>query len=148
MDKKLIKKIIIGVVVIIALFLLYLFFFGNSSSQNTPANGSLLISSDTSSSTPASGVDSQISSDTSFISTLLGLNTITIDPSIFSNSAYTLLKDNTVPIVGTGIVGRVNPFAPFDATTPADTSTSIPTIVPTATPATAPATTGSNVKKP
>ncbi|MEA3399023.1 MAG: hypothetical protein U9R00_00730 [Patescibacteria group bacterium] len=60
--------------------------------------------------------------DLTFLSTLLSLNNITIDLSLFSNESFKSLEDNTVQISKEEEVGRNNPFAPFDKSTPADDS--------------------------
>ena len=56
----------------------------------------------------------QISKDTSFLVTLLGLTKITIDPMIFSSNLFINLRDNTVEIISEKNPGRPNPFTPFE----------------------------------
>jgi hypothetical protein len=55
--------------------------------------------------------DGKISSDISFLTTLLSLKNIKIDTSLFSNKLFNGLKDNSVKIEKV-TAGRVNPFAP------------------------------------
>ncbi len=54
-----------------------------------------------------------------FIASLSGLKTLTVDPEIFNMPTFQSLKDNTVEILlNTGDVGRVNPFAPVAGSIP------------------------------
>ena len=54
-----------------------------------------------------------------FIASLSGLKTLTVDPEIFNMPTFQSLQDNTVEILlNTGEVGRVNPFAPVAGSTP------------------------------
>lgn len=55
--------------------------------------------------------DSTISSDISFLTTLVSLKNIKIDTSLFSTKSFTTLKDNSVKIEKV-VAGRINPFAP------------------------------------
>ncbi len=107
--KPIIKKIIIIAVIAIALGVAYQYFF---SVDKKPVGS--LSSSMGASARSIDAIDAQIASDTAFLSTLLGLSNITIDPTLFSSKSFSSLKDNNVPIVDDGIVGRPNPFAPID----------------------------------
>ena len=86
-------------------------------SQSAPTNGSALRS-NKDVPLPGTPVTSPAGND-EFSSLLASINKISIDTSLFQNPAYTLLRDHPV-ILGTDIVGRVNPFAPIgtDATAP------------------------------
>lgn len=104
-----IKKILIFIIIVGFLGGAYMYFFKGSS---LPINGSALVSSNgITNVVNAEGVSNQIEGDTAFLSTLLGLNSIKIDPSIFMSSSFSALSDNTVKIEGGGEVGRENPFA-------------------------------------
>ena len=120
---KTLKNILIVAVIVLVGDGVYLYF----SNQSAPTSGSL----QSSSGAPAplaSSSDNQIAQDTSFLSTLLNLNTIRIDTTLFASTSFKSLRDNTVEIVNDGIVGRPNPFAPFDQG-PGDTETTLPPIV-------------------
>lgn len=106
---KYIKDIIIIVIIVVGGGVGYLLLFGNS--KDTNSNSSLSISD---SSLSSSNVDAQISEDTAFLSTLLGLSNIKIDPQLFLNKTFSSLSDNTVEIVNNGVIGRTNPFAPLE----------------------------------
>lgn len=82
------------------------------------AQGSLMSSATASepfanASVDGSSGNNKISSDISFLSTLVSLKKIRIDSSFFSNNLFSKLKSNAVSI-GTAIPGRTNPFAPID----------------------------------
>jgi hypothetical protein len=116
--KKIYNKFLI--VSTIALFIggVYLYFSNNLSSTITPiAYGSSLTSSTTGAdpvATSLAGGD-KISSDISFLATLVSLKTIKIDISLFSNKSFNALQNNAVTISPV-VPGRVNPFAPIDNT--------------------------------
>ncbi|MCX6753260.1 MAG: hypothetical protein NTW62_02880 [Candidatus Nomurabacteria bacterium] len=48
-----------------------------------------------------------------FITTLLNVNNIKLDDGIFSNPAFSTLKDSTIELVSDGNEGRPNPFSPI-----------------------------------
>jgi hypothetical protein len=123
-----IKNIIIIVVIVICGGVGYLLLFGNSKDSNS--NSSLIISD---SSISAQTVDAQISSDTAFLSTLLGLSNIKIDSQLFFSKSFNSLEDNTVEIVNDGRIGRPNPFAPFEDAASLDSTTSLPPTINTNT---------------
>lgn len=81
------------------------------------AYGSLSSSATASESTPGvnknPSINSKITSDISFLSTLASLKNIKIDTSFFTNNLFTKLKSNSVSI-GKATPGRLNPFAPID----------------------------------
>jgi hypothetical protein len=72
------------------------------------------------------GMKDQISLDTAFLSSLVSLNKIKIDNSLFSNQAFKSLHDNTVVLEEVG-AGRTDPFSPIDQAT--NDPTTAPTIV-------------------
>lgn len=113
---KTIKIILIagGVVVLLALG----FYFFSSSDKNNSA----IIKN------PAVNSPADSSNATAFLTTLLSLNKIKVDTTIFKNPIFTRLKDNTVPILNEGGVGRPNPFAELDNTTPVDNGMTFPQI--------------------
>jgi len=106
-----IKNIMASILTIIALAILFSYFFNQSAVPESTS--SLESQSGTSSSLGTTG-NKEFKDETSYLSTLLSLNKITIDSSLFSNASFKSLKDNTVEIVGDGLVGRSNPFLPFD----------------------------------
>lgn len=55
-----------------------------------------------------------------FSGLLSSINSITVDTSLFTNPAYQALRDYPV-ILGTDVVGRVNPFAPVGTDSATDT---------------------------
>ncbi len=119
-----IKNIIITIVIVVGGGVGYLLLFGNSKDQNS--NSSLSIYD---SSIPSENIDTQISDDTAFLSTLLGLSEIKIDSQLFLNPTFNSLEDNTVEIVNSGVIGRENPFAPLDGpeiNTTTDAAVSLP----------------------
>ncbi len=63
-----------------------------------------------------------------FSNALAGISGITLDTSIFSNTAYKALRDYPITL-GTAVIGRQNPFAPIGADSgTADTSASTLTV--------------------
>ncbi len=110
-----ILKIALGVAVIILLGVGYKYVF--PSKENT-TNKSPLVSSAQSpstNSTSSASASKTVSKDTQFLSTLLGLSKINIDKTIFENKSFSLLEDNNVKVISDGVVGRDNPFAPFES---------------------------------
>lgn len=108
---KSIKNIIVVLVILVLGGGVYMYFSGSG----VPLNASSLASSNGTINTASAGViSSQIETDVSFLSTLLGLNSIKIDPTLFTSASFSALEDNTVKIEGGGDVGRSNPFAPIE----------------------------------
>ena len=94
----------------------YLYFSNdlNSGTIVPVAFGSSLTSSTGVESLPASSsVGDKISSDISFLTTLVSLKKIKIDTSLFTNKSFNALQNNAVKIEPV-IAGRINPFAPID----------------------------------
>lgn len=103
----------------IALFMggVYLYFSNDLSSKDIVpvAFGSSLTSSNGSTSVEAAeSQGDKISSDVSFLSTLVGLKRIKIDTALFTNKSFNRLENNAVQIEKV-TAGRKNPFAPIGA---------------------------------
>ena len=77
--------------------------FGSSLSNSTEG--------ETSSASLSSG--DKISSDISFLTTLISLKKIKIDTTLFTNKSFKALQNNAVKIEPV-VAGRINPFAPID----------------------------------
>lgn len=107
--KSIIKNLIIGVVIVAIALGLYYYFTHSSSKVSS------LVSSSGASS--ATSLTDQITLDTAFLSTLIGLSGIKIDTAMFNNKSFSSLVDNHVKInsADEGVPGRQNPFAPIDA---------------------------------
>lgn len=100
--KGVIKKAIIFVVLIIIVVVLYSVFAKKPESQ-----GSLT-------STPAAGVDPNLSADTQAILALLqSISNLKLDTSIFDRESYLALEDQNKQILEDLNPGRYNPFAPI-----------------------------------
>lgn len=116
----------------IALFIggVYLYFSNNLNSGTIipMAFGSSLESSTNPGLLPASlsPVD-KISSDISFLTTLISLKRIKIDTTLFTDKSFNALINNAVEIEPV-IAGRINPFAPID-TNKISNVVSIPKVV-------------------
>ena len=115
----------------------YLYFSNELESEAAITTSSNSVTSSKSISSTISQKD-KIVSDTAFINTLLSLKKIKIDTSLFSNKAFTILRDNSVQItLDNNSVGRPNPFLLMGAestnTTPQivlpDVSTNNPTLI-------------------
>lgn len=71
----------------------------------------------------------ETASSTSFISTLLSLNKIKIDPTLFKNPFFLKLQDNTVSVKNeSGVVGRTNPFAQIEVQSTSSSEILLPQI--------------------
>lgn len=66
--------------------------------------------------------------DTAFLTTLMSLNAIKIDTTLFSNDAFNKLQSNAVKIEQVA-PGRVNPFAPIDIVQINTNAIAIPKVV-------------------
>lgn len=114
MKKKRSHKFLITSLTILVLGVGYLYFSNDIKSNGVfhVAQGSSL-SSTTGDATAVTVTDSKITSDISFLSTLVSLKKIKIDISLFSNNLFNKLEDNSVRIEPV-VPGRNNPFAPID----------------------------------
>ncbi len=118
--KHIIRNIIIIAVVLILGLVGYKIFFGKKAA---PAAGGLQTTSGTGAGTsgapkigtasPASAGDTSIGQD--LLTTLLSIESITLDDSIFKNKGFALLQDFNRPIPTDDNPGRPNPFAPIGA---------------------------------
>ena len=112
------KKFLIVSTIVIFIGGLYLYFSGNLNSETfVPVAFGSSLSSTTGvepSTDPSSLGDDKISSDISFLTTLVSLKNIKIDTSLFSNQSFKTLKNNAV-IIDPVEAGRINPFAPIFA---------------------------------
>jgi hypothetical protein len=109
MSKKV--KIFVIVIVVIIVIVIAISAFGSSSTPDTSSTGLTSSASGTvipggPASDPAAGNANQFSLQ------LANIKNITLDTSIFSSPAYKALQDNPV-VLGTAVIGRVNPFAPI-----------------------------------
>ena len=109
------KKVILGIL-ILGLAVAGAAFIG---SKEAPSPTGTLVSNRIDG--PIGSNNSSISMNDQFFSTLLGIQNINIDTSLFKNPAYLYLKDHPVTL-GNEAVGRQNPFAPVgtDQTTTPD----------------------------
>lgn len=107
--KPIIKNILISIAIVAVILGAYYLLTSNSSPV-----GSLISSTGAGS---ATSLTAQITEDTAFLSTLIGLSGIKIDTAMFSNQTFSSLIDNHVKInsADEGAPGRPNPFAPIDA---------------------------------
>jgi transcriptional/translational regulatory protein YebC/TACO1 len=125
------KKIIIIVVIIVFLIILAIYFSSKSkSSSNEEAS---LESEVTDGITSTTLSDEEIKKDTAFLSTLLSLDKITIDVTLFSDESFKSLENNNVKIEKSEIIGRPNPFIEFNQNLKAETETPLLDILEPAT---------------
>lgn len=116
MSKKV--KIFVIVILVIAALIALFSYLGNK--NPTPAASGLSSSATETGVVPAGGtgdITPDASASSQFSATLLAVNSINLDTSIFSNPAYEALRDYPVAL-GTAIIGRVNPFAPIGSDAP------------------------------
>lgn len=106
--KSIITKGIIIIVAIGAIFVGYRLFFG-SSTPSAPTDN--LTSSAPAPTSTDPLVDTSVGNE--LLSILLNLRTIKLNDQIFSNSAFTSLRDFTITLAGNSPQGRPNPFAPI-----------------------------------
>ncbi len=102
-----IKNIVIFIVIGIILVFIYFYFVKPSST------GDNLVSA-----TPATGIDGVVSADEEtvardFLTLLLNVKNIKLDDTIFSDNAFTSLRDSSITLTSDGAEGRPNPFAPI-----------------------------------
>lgn len=111
--KKTYRKFLIISTIFIFIGITYIYFSNNL--NTTPiAFGSSLTSSDGTEVIPVSdGSVDKISSDISFLTTLVSLKKIKIDTAIFTNKSFNALQNNAVKIEPV-VPGRINPFAPIE----------------------------------
>ena len=103
-----IKNIIIFTAIGASFILVYIFFIKSSPEEAT------LISSSPVSRAPSTGItieDPSVAQD--FLSLLLSVQGIKLDDAIFSDNAFSSLRDSSITLTPDGNEGRPNPFAPF-----------------------------------
>ncbi|MEK7572614.1 MAG: hypothetical protein AAB493_02030 [Patescibacteria group bacterium] len=119
-----IKTVIIFAIIVTFLVLVYVFLFKKNSDQaNLTSSSEVNLS-------PNTDISSQnIPVDTEFLSVLLSIKNIKLNDAIFSDIAFTSLRDSSITLNHDGTEGRKNPFAPigFDAVTPTSSDLSIQT---------------------
>lgn len=118
------KKVIIFVIVFILVVILIKVVGGEKDSTQ-----SLTSSADTADSSLLGEDQSQVADE--FLNTLLNLNTITLEGSVFSDPRFTSLVDYTVALTPQPL-GRSNPFLPVGSTS-ATTTTIVDTVAGTET---------------
>lgn len=106
------NKFLIVLATIVALSGFYVYFSNNLNANAAGSDSSLVSSSSGAPADLLGATNDKISQDTAFLYTLTSLTKIKIDTSLFSESSFNSLNDNTVmlePITP----GRPNPFAPI-----------------------------------
>jgi hypothetical protein len=145
-----IRNILIFVAIVVVLILGYFLFIKSSSSNQASLVSSSANTGSTSSSSPASTNGSGTAGVTEdFLSTLLSINTIKLDTSIFSNPAFSSLRDSSITLVPDSTQGRPNPFAQFgNDGVSTSTSSTIITSTPSTTSSTVPVSTSKTTPSP
>ncbi len=106
--KKMIKKIIIGVILLVLAIAGYSVFFKKSAS--TPTAALQTTTTGVTDSSGNAGADATVGRD--FLTTLLNINTIRLDDSLFADAGFAALQDFSRPLPEDPNPGRPNPFAP------------------------------------
>jgi hypothetical protein len=110
-----IKNIIIFIVIALAIFLIYLFFVKPSPKQgslvSSPLNNTLPNIDGSTTSNNISDTDPLITKD--FLVILSNIKDIKLDDAIFSDPAFSSLRDSSIILTSDGNEGRPNPFAQF-----------------------------------
>jgi len=135
-----IKNIIIFIVIALVFFLIYIFLIKPAPKQASLVSGGAsktLPNMDGSfANTNTSNTNSLIQKD--FLALFSNTKNIKLDSTIFSDPAFSSLRDSSIALTPDGTEGRSNPFAQFgnDAVSvPTSTSTSISTPASTSAPA-------------
>lgn len=116
------NKILVFFTLVLVAFGVYTYF---SNSLSISAAETTALSSSTTGTVSINSSNDQISQDTAFLATLVSLNKIKIDTSLFKNNAFQTLVDNSVKSESV-TPGRANPFAPIDnSSLPASTGTTV-----------------------
>jgi len=123
-----IKNILIFTAIGVIFIFIFIFFI-----KKSPEGPALVSNSSPSGATSsASSVDAAITQD--FLSLLLNVQNIKLDGSIFSDPAFTSLRDSSIVLVADGTEGRPNPFAPIGSegggTSQIPPKTAIPPVTP------------------
>ncbi len=123
-----IKNIIIFVAIAVVLGLAYVFFIKapSDSSTNLVTTTPTPAITGTTGAVTANSISSSLAAN-DFLSLLLNINDIKLDDSIFSNPAFTNLRDSSITLMPDGTEGRPNPFAQFGNDSLAPTIQTTPT---------------------
>ncbi len=106
-----IKNIIIFLAIGIILIIVYSYFIKGGSNEVAPLSSTANNPMGNSSAGELADQNSAIAQD--FLALLLNVKGITLQDSIFSDPAFTSLKDSSIELVPDGNEGRPNPFAPI-----------------------------------
>ncbi len=128
------KNIAIFLLVAVVLVLIYIFFIKSDGEDTGLVSTS--TTGTTTSTVPATtgGIDALDAKD--FLGILLSVKSIKLDDSIFSDIAFSTLRDSSITLTPDGTEGRPNPFAPIGVdkvTAPVNTTTSSSTQSPAVT---------------
>ena len=132
------KNIVIFLAIAAVLVLVYVFFVqGETEDTGLVSTGVV----DTTNTTPGVVGDTSSVDAKNFLGLLLSVKSIKLDDSIFSDIAFSTLRDSSITLTPDGTEGRPNPFAPIGVdrvttpatTTPGTTSTTPPTSIQTGT---------------
>jgi hypothetical protein len=131
--KKFYNKFLIVSTTLLAIGGIYFYLSNDLNSKDIVpvAFGSSLASSTGDGATPISAlVSDEISSDISFLTTLVSIKNLQIDVSLFTNESFNKLQNNAVKIEQV-IAGRINPFAPIESAGNSDLNSVVITNQPT-----------------
>ena len=118
--KRIYNKFLIISTIILALGGVYLYFSNNLNSVAivpTAFGSSLASSTGIAPSLVSTSGGDKISSDISFLTTLVALKSIKIDTTLFTNASFNALVNNAVTLEPVP-AGRINPFAPIETNNP------------------------------
>ena len=107
-----IKNIIIFLTIAAVFILIYIFFI------KSPTPAPSLVSSSPTSAIPKTASatvapDSNSPTAQDFLNLLLNVKNLKLDDAIFSDNAFTSLRDSSITLIPDGNEGRINPFAPI-----------------------------------
>ena len=108
-----IKNIIIFLGIAVVLVSAYLFFVRKTDNSNLTSTTTSSASSPASSSAATATDNSPVGKD--FLTLLLSVKNIKLNDAIFSDIAFTSLRDGSIVLVPEDNQGRPNPFAPLGA---------------------------------
>lgn len=109
------NKILVAFAITLILGGVYAYFAEGIGAQ--AADSSLASTSADPTADPSTVTNDKISQDTAFLYTLTSLTRIKIDDTLFKDTAFNSLVDNTV-LLEAGIPGRKNPFSPITSNRP------------------------------
>ena len=134
-----IKNILIFTVIGAALVLVYIFFIKPSDEENVGLVSTL--PDQTTSPTDSASINDSLGTK-DFLVVLLNVKNIKLDDSIFSDIAFSNLRDSSITLIPDGTEGRPNPFAPIgsDASVAPVNNSSVPKTTQTTTPSGVPPT--------